>query len=281
MPGALFFAARGNLGALRAATTPPSHLAHGADPHDDAYDDPYADPYADPYDPYAVHAAPGRLSRAEEAKAEAELLAAAEGFLSTSPSASLHMGHLWSAQADAEATAGVYQHAEYTLYADVLDQAPSSDEVQISLAEIRPLEEAVRTAHAEVLRIEMDLEVERAAAEAAAAGRAVGQAGEAARLTTLRRELASKEARGAEVEAQVQQLEERLGALEAQVEAQGQQAAGKPRSKSFGATVKALSFVSKLSKGRAASKKEGGVAAALDAAKEVEQVRTATASRAY
>ena len=52
----------------------------------------------------------------------------------------------------------------------------------------------------QVLRLEMDLEVERAAAEAAAAGRAVGQAGEAARLTTLRRELASKEARGAEVE---------------------------------------------------------------------------------
>ena len=284
MPGALFFAARGNLGALRAATTPASQPAHGADPHDDAYDDAYADPYADPYDPHAVHAAPGRLSRAEEAKAEAELLAAAEGFLSTSPSASLHMGHLWGAQADAEAAAGAYQHAEYTLYADVLDEAPSSDEVQISLAEIRPLEGAVRTAHAEVpsrhisphlptspcsrrcalhlrrcsassdllplttpycpllpllpltipcypsaplkimpqvLRLEMDLEVERAAAEAAAAGRAVGQAGEAARLATLRRELASKEARGAEVEAQVQQLEERLGALEAQVEAQG------------------------------------------------------------
>ena len=157
MPGALFFAARGNLGALRAATTPPSHPAHGADPHDDAYDDPYADPYADPCDPYAVHAAPGRLSRAEEAKAEAELLAAAEGFLSTSPSASLHMGHLWSSQADAEAAAGAYLHAEYTLYADVPDQAPSSDEVQISLAEIRPLEEAVRTAHAEVLRLEIGL----------------------------------------------------------------------------------------------------------------------------
>jgi len=150
VPGALFFAARGNLGALRAATTPASQPAHGADPHDDAYDDAYADPYADPYDPHAVHAAPGRLSRAEEAKAEAELLAAAEGFLSTSPSASLHMGHLWGAQADAEAAAGAYQHAEYTLYADVLDPAPSSDEVQISLAEIRPLEEAVRTAHAEV-----------------------------------------------------------------------------------------------------------------------------------
>ena len=150
MPGALFFAARGNLGALRAATTPASQPAHGADPHDDAYDDAYADPYADPYDPHAVHAAPGRLSRAEEAEAEAELLAAAEGFLSTSPSASLHMGHLWGAQADAEAAAGAYQHAEYTLYADVLDPAPSSDEVQISLAEIRPLEEAVRTAHAEV-----------------------------------------------------------------------------------------------------------------------------------
>ena len=150
MPGALFFAARSNLGALRAATTPASHPAHGADPHDDAYDDAYADPYAAPYDPYAVHAAPGRLSRAEEARAEAELLAAAEGFLSTSPSASLHMGHLWSSQADAEAAAGAYQHAEYTLYADVLDPAPSSDEVQISLAEIRPLEEAVRTAHAEV-----------------------------------------------------------------------------------------------------------------------------------
>ena len=86
-----------------------------------------------------------------------------QGFLSTSPGASLHMGHLWGTAADADAelaaeaeaaaaaaAAGAYRHVEYTVYEEVADDEQSSEDARISLAELKPLEQAVRTAHAEV-----------------------------------------------------------------------------------------------------------------------------------
>ena len=57
-----------------------------------------------------------------------------------------------------------------------------------------------------MLRLELDLEVERAAEAAGAVGQAVGHAGKEARLGELRTELALKEGRGAEVEAQARYL---------------------------------------------------------------------------
>ena len=73
------------------------------------------------------------------------------------------MGHLWGTAADAgaelaaeaeaaaaAAAAGAYRHVEYTVYEEVADDGQSSEDARISLAELKPLEQAVRTAHAEV-----------------------------------------------------------------------------------------------------------------------------------
>ena len=73
------------------------------------------------------------------------------------------MGHLWGTAADADAelaaeaeaaaaaaAAGAYRHVEYTVYEEVADDEQSSEGARISLAELKPLEQAVRTAHAEV-----------------------------------------------------------------------------------------------------------------------------------